>query len=72
MPEVSTVLNTRLIVPDHAAVANAFGAATAGIVQRGRAVIRMMAGGLFCRVHQPDGVADFCCMADAVSHAKSI
>jgi N-methylhydantoinase A/oxoprolinase/acetone carboxylase beta subunit len=59
MPAVASSLNTELIIPEYAHVANAFGAATAGIIQRGQAVIRMMEGGLTYRVHLPDRIADF-------------
>lgn len=59
MPTVASSLNTQLIIPEYAHVANAFGAATAGIIQRGQAVIRMMEGGLIYRVHLPDKIEDF-------------
>ncbi|GAB6146919.1 hydantoinase/oxoprolinase family protein [Desulfocicer niacini] len=59
MPRVASGLNTKLIIPEHAHVANAYGAATASIIQRSRAVIRMMAGGKCFRAHLPDGIADF-------------
>lgn len=70
MPMVAQSLNTRLILPEHASVANAFGAATAGIMQRKRAVVRMMEGGLFFRVHLPDGVADLPDLESAKAHAQ--
>lgn len=59
MPQVAQRLNTDLIVPEYAHVANAYGAAVAGVIQRSRAVIRMMEGGVFFRAHLPDGVKDF-------------
>ncbi len=59
MPDAALILNTELIIPEHAHVANAFGAATAGIIQRSQAVIRMMEGGRIYRAHLPDKLADF-------------
>jgi len=59
MPAVASCLNTELIVPEYAHVANAFGAATASIIQRSQAVIRMMEGGLIFRAHLPDKIEDF-------------
>lgn len=69
IPQVASMLDTPLIIPEHAHVANAFGAATAGIIQRGRAVIRMMEGGRFFRTHLPDAIADFSSFQAAKGHA---
>ena len=70
MPVVASKLNTKLIIPDYAHVANAFGAATAGIAQRSQAIIRMQEGGLLFRAHLPDGVADFESLDEAKAYAK--
>jgi len=70
MPLVASNLNTKLIIPEYAHVANAFGAATAGIIQRGRAVIRMMEGGLIFRAHLPDKIADFSNFEEAKIYTK--
>jgi N-methylhydantoinase A/oxoprolinase/acetone carboxylase beta subunit len=68
MPAVASKLNTRLILPEYAHVANAFGAATAGVVQRARAVIRMLKGGLAFRVHLPEKIIDFPTLEEAKEH----
>ena len=71
MPTVASKLNTKLlIIPDYAHVANAYGAATAGIAQRSRAIIRMQEGGLIFRAHLPGSVADFENLDEAKAYAK--
>ena len=71
MPHVASKLNTKLILPEYAHVANAFGAATACIAQRSRAVIRMNEGGLLFRAHLPDRVEDFDSLEAAKKSAES-
>ncbi len=70
MPQVASSLNTELIVPEYAHVANAFGAATASIIQRSHAVIRMMEGGLIFRAHLPDKIEDFSNFEEAKIYAE--
>lgn len=70
MPSVAAGLSTDLILPEYAHVANAFGAATAGIIQRGQAVIRMMEGGLFFRAHLPEGIKDFSSLEEAKKYTN--
>ena len=70
MPVVASKLNAKLILPEYAHVANAFGAATAGIAERNRAVIRIQEGGLAFRVHLPEGVSDFSSLDSAKTYAE--
>lgn len=70
MPRVAKSLNTEVIVPEYSHVANAYGAAVAGVIQRSRAVIRMMEGGVFFRAHLPDGVKDFPSLEAAKNHTR--
>jgi N-methylhydantoinase A/oxoprolinase/acetone carboxylase beta subunit len=57
-PAVAERLNARLLVPRHAAVANAVGAAAADIVQQVQVLISQPDERTF-RVHLPDGFHDF-------------
>ena len=71
MPRVAERLNTRLIIPSHAEVANAVGAVAGGVVQRHRVLISPIEGdGEALRVHLPNGVRDFRRLAEAVAHAE--
>jgi N-methylhydantoinase A/oxoprolinase/acetone carboxylase beta subunit len=70
MPRVAANLNTKLIVPEFASVANAFGAATSHILQRRKVVIRMMEGGEKFRAHLPNGIKDFSDLEDAIAFTR--
>lgn len=67
MPRVAEQLHTRLIIPPHAAVANAVGAVVGGVIQRQHVLIEPLAAGL--RLHLPDGVHDFDQLEEAVTFA---
>ena len=69
-PAIAARLRVRLSVPEHAEVANAVGAAAAGIMQLVRIVISSPEDGSF-RVHLPDRVADFREMEMAFEHASA-
>ncbi len=71
MPPVAEGLGTELILPEYAHVANAFGAATAGFIQRSQAVIRMMEGGLLFRAHLPGGIKDFSSLEEAKKYTEN-
>jgi N-methylhydantoinase A/oxoprolinase/acetone carboxylase beta subunit len=72
MPRVSEQLNTELVIPPHADVANALGAVAGGVVQELRALIRPLEADEFFRLHLPDGVQDFATVEEAVAHAESV
>jgi N-methylhydantoinase A/oxoprolinase/acetone carboxylase beta subunit len=69
MPRVAERLNTRLLIPPHAEVANAVGAVVGGVVQRQRVLITPLDDGDHLRVHLPDGVHDLAELEAAVGYA---
>jgi N-methylhydantoinase A/oxoprolinase/acetone carboxylase beta subunit len=71
MPRVAERLNTDLIIPPHAEVANAVGAVAGGVVQRQRVLITPMEDGELLRVHLPEGIHDFHDLDDAVAFAQA-
>jgi N-methylhydantoinase A/oxoprolinase/acetone carboxylase beta subunit len=72
MPRVSDQLNTELIIPEHADVANAMGAVAGGVVQQMRALIRPIEDEQVFRLHMPYGMRDFSSLDEAVSHAERV
>ena len=70
MPRVAEQLHTRLIIPPHAAVANAVGAVIGGVVQHQRVLISPLEGDGRLRLHLPDGVQDFASLEEAVVCAQ--
>ena len=70
MPRVAEWLQTRLIIPPHAEVANAVGAVAGGVVQRHRVLILPLEEGEALRVHLPHGVRDCQHLEQAVSCAE--
>jgi N-methylhydantoinase A/oxoprolinase/acetone carboxylase beta subunit len=70
MPRVAERLNTRLVIPSHAEVANAVGAVAGGVVQRQRVLITPMEDGDALRLHLPQGVHDFLDLGEAVIYAQ--
>jgi N-methylhydantoinase A/oxoprolinase/acetone carboxylase beta subunit len=69
MPRVADQLNTELVIPPHAEVANAVGAVTGSVVQQIRVSIQPLDGDTF-RLHLPDGVRDFSTLAESVRYAE--
>ena len=67
-PAIADCLGATLIVPSHADVAGAVGAAAGSVRQRVNLLVTQPTDGLF-RVHHPDGVQDFSCQEEALSHA---
>ncbi len=70
-PEVARRLRAELVLPKDADVANAIGAAVAGIRQRVQLVVTSPGQGVF-RVHLNTGVRDFPTADEAISHAKTV
>jgi N-methylhydantoinase A/oxoprolinase/acetone carboxylase beta subunit len=71
LPDVARHLNTELVIPPFADVANAVGAVAGGIVQRLRLLINPMEDGAL-RLHLIDGVRDFAVLEEAVRHAQDV
>ncbi|MGD9001607.1 MAG: hydantoinase/oxoprolinase family protein [Anaerolineae bacterium] len=69
MPRAARQLNTDLVIPPHAEVANAVGAVTGSVVQQVRVTIQPLDENEF-RLHLPDGVHDFPTLAEAVRYAE--
>jgi N-methylhydantoinase A/oxoprolinase/acetone carboxylase beta subunit len=70
MPKVSEILNTRLILPPHAEVANAVGAVVGSITNRRTILIAPLDGGRLFRAHLPNGIKDFPDLEEAVRFAR--
>lgn len=70
-PEVARRLGAELVLPNSADVANAIGAAVAGIRQKVQIVVTSPAQALF-RVHLNSGVRDFRTADDAIAHAREV
>jgi N-methylhydantoinase A/oxoprolinase/acetone carboxylase beta subunit len=70
MPRLAERLNTELVIPRYAEVANAVGAVAGGVVQRLRVRIRPMGFDQIIRLHLPDGVHDFQTAEAAVAYAE--
>ena len=70
MPRVAEKLNTRLVIPSHAEVANAVGAVAGGVVQRQRVLITPIEEGDALRLHLPQGVHNFHDLEEAVHYAR--
>jgi N-methylhydantoinase A/oxoprolinase/acetone carboxylase beta subunit len=70
MPRVADRLNTQLIIPPHAEVANAVGAVAGGVIQRQRVLITPLEDGEALRLHLPQEVVDFHSVEEAVAYAQ--
>mgnify|MGYP006286282393 CR=1 FL=1 len=69
LPATARHLSTQLIMPPHAAVANAAGAVVGNVVQTRRVLISPLTDGRF-RVHLPGEVLDFATQSEAVDCAE--
>jgi N-methylhydantoinase A/oxoprolinase/acetone carboxylase beta subunit len=70
LPRVGDQLQTDVIIPPHADVANALGAVAGGVVQQIRVLVRPLDGDSVFRVHLPAGIQDFGNLAEAVAYAE--
>ena len=68
-PETAKRLNTRLVVPPHAGVANAVGAVVGSVRESLVATITEPVEGRF-RAHMPDGISDWPSLQDAADHVE--
>lgn len=72
MPAMARKLGTKLIIPEHAAVANALGAVVGGVVQQIRVLIHPMdEDDAQFRVHLPGSVQDFPSLEESVTFAET-
>jgi N-methylhydantoinase A/oxoprolinase/acetone carboxylase beta subunit len=71
-PRVEELLNTEIIIPHHAEVANAVGAVVGGVMQQLRVTIHPIDDPAGFRVHLFDGVHDFPTLAEAIGYAERI
>jgi N-methylhydantoinase A/oxoprolinase/acetone carboxylase beta subunit len=70
LPRVARQLDTELVIPPHAEVANAVGAVAGGVIQQVRVIIRPLDGDQAFRVHLPDGVRDVASLEESVAYAE--
>jgi N-methylhydantoinase A/oxoprolinase/acetone carboxylase beta subunit len=71
-PRVGELLNTEIIIPPHAEVANAVGAVVGGVMQQLRVTIHPLDDPAGFRVHLFDGVHDFSTLAEAIGYAEQV
>ncbi|HXH03731.1 MAG TPA: hydantoinase/oxoprolinase family protein [Candidatus Competibacteraceae bacterium] len=69
-PEVAERLHTRLVIPEHAAIANALGAVAGGVMQKSVAHITPVGDEAF-RVHIASGVKTFPQLEEAAAYATA-
>ncbi len=72
MPEAARRLNTELVIPPHAEVANAVGAVSGSVVVRQRVLINPLADEELLRAHLPDGPRDFEKLEEAVTYTLQV
>jgi N-methylhydantoinase A/oxoprolinase/acetone carboxylase beta subunit len=72
MPGVGRRLDTEVIIPPHAEVANAVGAVTGSVAFRAQAQISPLAEGEQLRAYLPNGTLDFPTLEDAISHTREV
>jgi N-methylhydantoinase A/oxoprolinase/acetone carboxylase beta subunit len=70
LPEVASRLNTELIIPRHAEVANAVGAVVGSVVVRRCVLIRPIGCNSLYRAHLPTEVRDFHSLELGINYAK--
>lgn len=72
LPGVAHQLNTELVIPAHADVANAVGAVAGSVVQRLQAMIRPLNDDHHVRLHLPEAVLDFPSVEEGVAYAEQV
>lgn len=72
MPRVAQQLQTDLVIPEHAGVANAVGAVAGGVALQQRVLIQPLDGDKQYRLHLPDRVADLSSVEEAVAYAREV
>ncbi|MBN1178992.1 MAG: hydantoinase/oxoprolinase family protein, partial [Anaerolineae bacterium] len=72
LPRVSQQLDTELIVPAHAEVANAVGAVAGGVVLQQQVLVRPSGDDGIFRVHLPMGIRDVPSLEEGVAYTESV
>jgi len=72
LPRVADQLDTELVIPAHADVANAVGAVAGSVVQRLQAMLRPLSDDHHVRLHLPEAVLDFPSIEEGVAHAERV
>jgi N-methylhydantoinase A/oxoprolinase/acetone carboxylase beta subunit len=72
LPGVAGQLNTELVIPAHADVANAVGAVAGSVVQRLQVMIRPLDDDHHVRLHLPEAVLDFPSVEEGVAYAEQV
>jgi N-methylhydantoinase A/oxoprolinase/acetone carboxylase beta subunit len=72
LPRTARQLNTELVIPAHADVANAVGAVAGSVVQRLQAMLRPLSDDHHVRLHLPEAVLDFPSIEEGVAHAEQV
>jgi N-methylhydantoinase A/oxoprolinase/acetone carboxylase beta subunit len=70
LPGVAQRLNTEVVIPPHADVANAVGAVTGSVVQRSQVLITPLGESEQLRVYFPSGAQDYPTLEDAIRHTR--
>ena len=72
MPRVARQLDTELVIPPHAEVANAVGAVMGSVMQQLRATIQPLDEDKKFRLHLPESVHDFPTLTESVRYAEEV
>jgi len=72
LPRVARQLDTDLVIPPHAEVANAVGAVAGGVVLQQQVLIRSLSTNQHFRLHLHDGVRDFSSLEEGVAYAQQV
>lgn len=70
-PPVGEILNTRMILPTHAGVANAIGAVAGRVITRRSGTVTTPSEGRY-RVHLPGGLEDFTALDAALTRVEAV
>lgn len=70
LPRTAEQLDTELVIPNHADVANAVGAVAGSVVQRLQAMIQPRGDDHLVRLHLPEAVLDFPSIEEGVAYAE--
>ena len=72
LPRVARQLNTELVVPHYAEVANAVGAVAGGVVLQQTVLIRPLDTNQRVRLHLPHGIRDVSTVEEGVAYAQEV
>jgi len=72
LPRTAQQLDTELIIPRHAEVANAIGAVAGGVMLQQLVLIRPVGTNEHIRLHLPDGIRDVGSIEEGVAYAQEV